>query len=230
MGALSYVKAKALQPGLIPVARDDMPKPGVFFSKKGSGITSLNQVAGKRMAFGSPGATISLMGKVQMVRSGIFGTNLASWQHRNSKSNYLANVLKVGLRNASLGRSHSHAAAIEAVTNNLADIGVSRREYAQDLTKHWLQIISGFESPPQLWVASTNVAPNVVDAFRRALIANKTIELVGGPDQRLISKLVAVDDSYFDPLRQALTNEVRLFEGDHPVQFADPKELFEDDE
>lgn len=230
VGALSYVKAKSLQPGLIPVAREGITKPAAFFSRKGSGITNLNQVVGKRMAFGSSGATISLLAKVEMVQSNIFGTNLAWWSHWNSKSNYVAKLLKDGLRNAALGRSHSHAAAIEAVTNNLADVGVARREYVQDLTRHRLQIISGFESSPALWVATTNVAPDVVAAFRRALIEAQTIELIGGPDARQISKLVAVDDSFYDPVRRALTNEVRLFEGDHPVQSANPEELFEDDE
>lgn len=230
VGPLAYVKAKSIQPGLIAIARDENSKPAVFFARKGMGITNLSQIAGKRVAFGSPGATISLMGKVQLARAGVYGVDLAEWRHWSGKSNFLTKVSTVGLRLASLERSHSHAAAIASVTNNLADIGVARREYAQDLTKHWLEIVSSFESPPQLWVASTNIEPAVVEAFREALISTKTIEFLGGPERRQISRIVAVDDSYYDSLRRLLTNEVRAFEGGRQVQSADPRELFEDDE
>ncbi|MBK8002237.1 MAG: protein kinase [Verrucomicrobia bacterium] len=230
VGPLAYVKAKAIQPGLIAIARDENPKPAVFFARKGTGITNINQITGKRMAFGSPAATISLLGKVQLARAGVHGADLLEWRHWYGKSDYVTKVENVGLRVASLERSHSHAAAIAAVTNNLADIGVARREYVQDLTKHWLEIVSGFESPPQLWVASTNMEPAVVEAFRQALISTKTIEFLGGPDRRQLSRIVAVEDAYYDSLRRMLTNEVRAFEGERQVQSADPRELFEDDE
>lgn len=230
IGPLSYVKAKQIQPGLIPIARDDLWKPAVFFARKGSGITNLTQVSGHRVAFGSEGATISLIAKRQLHSIGITGASLAGWQHYGSKSIFLKNLGEMGLRNVSLQRYHSHSGAIKAVTDGTADVGVARREYIQDRTKNDLEIIADFESPPQLWVASTNIADNVVESFRHALIGTKTIDMIGGPRTERLTRMVPVEDAYYEPIRKVLASEVRQFEGAQPVQTGSPEEIFEDDE
>lgn len=220
-GPYAYVRAKALEPGLTPIARFDLPKPAVFFTRRDSGITNISQFIGKRVAFGDPGATISLWAKVELTRFGIFGTNLQSWEHYDGHREFLRRMYEAGARNAMDAYSHSHAAAIEAVTNHLADIAVARRDYVQDFTKRHLRIIHQFESTPQLWVAGTKVAkekPEVMNAFSQALIQSETIVINSGPDRGTVTRLLPVEDSFFDELRRAITNEVRAFEGNRPIQ------------
>jgi serine/threonine protein kinase len=220
VGPYAYVRAKALEPGLTPIARDDLPKPAVFFTRRDSRITNMSQFVGKSLALGDEGATISLWAKVELARAGIFGTNL-SWEHYDGQSDFLRRMYQGALHNATEKHSHSHAAAIEAVTNGLADIGVARRDYVQDFTKRRFRIIHSFESTPQLWVASADAAkekPDVMNAFRQALIQSETIIISYGPDHGIVTRLLPVDDVFFDKLRQAITNEVHAFEGNRPVQ------------
>jgi len=221
LGPFAYVAARKLQPGLMPVARDDSPKPAVFFARKGSGIAGFSQFTGKRLAFGDPSSSISLWAKVYLVRSNLFGTDFAEWNHFNTRPVFLAHLQKQGLRATMEEQSHSHAMAMEAVLSGKMDIGVARRDYVQARTKNDFEIISGFESTPQLWVASTNVAPNVFEAFRRAVLEAKTIEVMEGASRRSITHLVPVEDSFFDGLRQVITNELKRFEGDRPLQSKD---------
>jgi ABC-type phosphate/phosphonate transport system substrate-binding protein len=189
-----------------------MPKPAVFFTRKGAGITNLTQFKGKRLALGEPSATISLWAKVHLAHAGVVDTNLI-WNHLDSKQAFLAKMQKQGLRKTMTQRSHSHAAAIEMVLAGEADIGVARRDYVQDFTHRRLEIVYGFESTPQLWVASGKVERPVVDAFRQAFIESGTIVLSGGPKREYISRMLPVEDSFFDPVRQVLTNEVLRFDG-----------------
>jgi serine/threonine protein kinase len=217
VGAYAYVRAKAREPGISLIARESDPKPSVFFIQKGSGITNFTQFKGKRLAFGDLAATISFWAKVHLARNHIFGSEVA-WDHLNSKPAYLERLQREGLRNAARERSHSHAAGIVAVLSNKADIAVARREFVQDLTKDRLQIVFEYESTPQLWVASRKPEPSVTAAFRKAFIETKAIVLEGGANPRQITRLLPVEDSYFDPLRQVLTNEVARFEGDRPMQ------------
>jgi ABC-type phosphate/phosphonate transport system substrate-binding protein len=221
VGAYAYVQAKALTPGLTLIARDELAKPAVFFVRKDSGITNVSQFPGKRLALGDTGATISLWGKVQLFRSGITGRHFHSWAHFNGQPDFLERMQKQGIRKVMTQTSHSHTAAIDAVLTGRADIGVARREYVQDYTGRHLRIIQGFESTPQLWMASAKAAKEnaeVMAAFRRALIESETIEINSGPNRAIISHLLPVEDSFFDVVRQIMTNEVRAFEGDRPVQ------------
>lgn len=232
MGALPYLAAKAKDPGLMAVARDDDEKMGVFYTRKGSGITNINQIVGTRLAFGDEDATISFQSKVELARAGILGTNLADWKHLRWKRSHQEGSIDLTNRMERTGPPSSHAMAIRAVQLGEFEVGVARREYVQDLTKRELQIIHYFRSSPNFWVVSSKTDPALREAFRQALTGDVPMELTVGPNMiKRVSRIVPVDDSYFDELRRAMANEVRRFEGNRPVQsrFGTP-ETEEDDQ
>lgn len=77
LGALSYVVLHSRVPGCTALVREDQLKDCVIFTRKGSGIRPLQDLAGRSFAFGDPQSTISLMAKIQLARAGIAGTNLS---------------------------------------------------------------------------------------------------------------------------------------------------------
>jgi serine/threonine protein kinase/ABC-type phosphate/phosphonate transport system substrate-binding protein len=219
MGALPYLAAKAKDPSLVLVARDADEKEGVLFTRQGGGITNLSRIAGERVAFGDEDATISFQAKVELVHGGIVGTNLAAWEHLRRKRR-LGHGMDASTNEDDRPEiPSSHARAIQAVRLGEYDVGVGRWEYVRDFTKQELQIIHRFFSSPNFWVASGKVAPKVVEAFRQALTGYGPTQITVGPEQiKKISAIVPADDDYFDGVRRAMTNEVRVFEGDRPVQ------------
>jgi ABC-type phosphate/phosphonate transport system substrate-binding protein len=206
MGALPYLMAKQIKPGLIPIARDSQPKPAAIFVRKDSAITNLAQLIGKSLAFGDDDATISFQAKIELTQHGILGRNLTRWEH-----------LPRRYSPATDRSPNSHARAIMAVRGGDFDAGVARLEYVQDFTKNHLRIIHRFESQPNFWVVSDELDPSEVAAMRQAL-TEEPVQISGGPGIGAISRFVTIDDHFFDSIRKAMTNEVARFEGDHPVQ------------
>jgi serine/threonine protein kinase/ABC-type phosphate/phosphonate transport system substrate-binding protein len=211
MGGLPYLMAKQIKPGLIPLAKDSLPKQAAIFVRQDSGITNLAQLVGRSLALGDEDATISFQAKVELVHHGILGDHLARWEHlpRRSQSTD-RNTSRPSLPS-------SHARAIMAVRAGDFDAGVARMEYVQDFTKHDLRIIHQFESHPNFWVASDELSPTEVAAMRQAL-TEKPVQISGGPWTEPMTRFVTIDDHSFDSIRQAMTNEVARFEGNRPVQ------------
>ena len=221
MGVLPYFNAKAIEPRLVPIARDADEKEGVIYVLKSSDITNLSQLVGKRLAFGDDDATISFQAKVELARAGIVGTNL-QWEHL---------VRKGSANRAKQIQGGSHVLAIKAVLAGDYDAGVGRLQYVQDFTKERLRIIHRFKSSPNFWVASGAVSNNVVQAIRQALTEHGPTRFTVGPKAAPgSSRFVSIDDSYFDEARRAMTNEVARFEGNRPVQSRLGSQTEEDDE
>jgi ABC-type phosphate/phosphonate transport system substrate-binding protein len=221
LGAYAYVRAKSVQPDLTLIGRCEQPKPAAIFVRKGSGITNLSQLTGLRFAFGEPDATISMWGKVELVHAGLLGSDFACWKHFDSRQAIVKRLQTEGFRKTMAQKYNSHAAAIESVLNGQADVAVARRNHVQAFSKLRLEIIHEFESTPQIWVANAKLArthPEVVNAFRRALIEIEMLDTNSDATGETPARFLRVDDSYFDRLRQAITNEVQRFEGPHPVQ------------
>jgi serine/threonine protein kinase/ABC-type phosphate/phosphonate transport system substrate-binding protein len=214
MGALPYLVAKSIEPGLIPLAIDSEPKQAAIFVRKDSGITNLAQLVGKSLAFGDDDATISFQAKAELARAGILGSDLSRWEHlqrKGSATNLAAKVSRPGMPS-------SHARAIIAVRNGGFDAGVGRLEYVQDFTKRELMIIHRFQSNPNFWVGSDELEPKQIRAIRQAL-TEEPLQIAGGPENTMAkNRFLPMDDHYFDSIHATMTNEVARFEGNRPVQ------------
>jgi serine/threonine protein kinase len=217
MGALPYLVAQAIEPGLTPLAIDAEPKQAAVFVRKDSAITNLAQLVGKSLAFGDDDATISFQAKVELTKAGILGSNLARWEHLQ-RTRYRTNLSGKTDVVPAANMPSSHARAIVAVRNSEFDAGVGRLEYVQDFTKRELRIIHRFQSCPNFWVASDELNSKEIAAIRQAL-TEEPVQIAGGPPtSEPTTHFVAMDDHYFDSIRAAMTNEVARFEGDHPIQ------------
>ena len=217
MGALPYLHARTIEPGLVPIALDAQPKQAVIFVRKDSGVTNIAQLAGKSLAFGDDDATISFQAKVELTKAGILGSHLARWEHLQ-RTWYRTNLSgKIDVAPA-VDMPSSHARAIIAVRSKEFDAGVGRLEYVQDFTRRELRIIHRFQSHPNFWVGSEELTPNEIASIREAL-TEEPVQIVGGPQQSdITTQFVAMDDHYFDSIRAAMTNEVARFEGERPIQ------------
>lgn len=218
MGTLPYIHLKAQYPGLVALARDEAEKDCVIFVRKGLGIASLSQMRGRSFAFGDESSTITFWAKFHLARAGIFGTNLTRWEHLDSKQGYVTRVQQLGLKRAASRVLHSHSEVIQAVRQGEYDAGVAREGYVQDFVHRDFDIIHRFNSTPNVWVVGRGLDTNVLYALQRAMFDGGTLLLRGGMSRTVSTRFVPVDDSYFESMRQALTNEVAHFEGDRSVQ------------
>ena len=213
MGALPYVNLKQNQPGLMAFARDDTEKNSAIFVRKGSGVTALGQLRGKSFAFGDENSTITFWAKFHLARAGVYGTNLARWSHLDSKRVYIERVHQFGLKHAASRVLHSHTEVIQAVRQGEYDAGVAREGYVQDFVHRDFDIIHRFNSTPNVWVAGRELNTNILNALRMALFDSGTLRFRGGLGRAVPTRFVPVDETYFESMRQASTNEIVRFEG-----------------
>jgi hypothetical protein len=113
---------------------------------------------------------------------------------------------------------HSHAEVIRAIQRGEFDAGVAREGFVQDLVYRDFDIIHRFNSTPNVWVAGRELNSNVLNALRAALVDSSTLRLRGGMGRLVPTRFAPVDETYFESMRRALTNEVARFEGARRVQ------------
>jgi ABC-type phosphate/phosphonate transport system substrate-binding protein len=217
LGALSYVVLHGRLPGCIAIVREDQRKDCVIFTRKGSGIKRLEDLAGRSFAFGDAQSTISMIAKVQLARAGVLGTTLSRWDHLDSHQAYLDHLHRFGLRKTLTTTLHSHVEVIESVREGRYDAGVARRGYIEGDPRREFEVIANFDSFANIWVSGEALDPETRQLLRDSLTHGLVYKVGGKSTGGQVTRFVEVNDRFLNPIREALTNEVLRFEGGRRV-------------
>jgi serine/threonine protein kinase/ABC-type phosphate/phosphonate transport system substrate-binding protein len=216
LGPLAYINAKGAEPSLKVLVEDKTSKDGVIFANTQSGITSLAGIAGHRVAFAHSNSIVSFVAKVVLAQAGIAATNLQCFAHLDPPRVLLPDDSGPGAdSNLDLEEDNfAHMVVIESVISNLFHVGEARVHHFKKNKHRGLVKLDQFDVPPRVYMANTNVAPEVAEAFANALCSldSEDIKLAAkffGDSFKGFQRIVDTD---LDPIRAALTNEVRIFE------------------
>lgn len=216
MGAVRFLRTRRFCPDLVPLA---VPrscfKIGVLFTRTNTGIRSLREIAGRRVAFGETNSTISYLGQVRLAENGITSDKLAGHEFLDSTLDFADEVIEVGFSNAlqRIGYLHSHAQVIEGVVEGRFDVGVAMRRAFLIHESRGLKIIPGseFVSSRNIHVARPGFPPEYVQALIEALTSQAGYWLETLPDQS--TGYVAYDPKLYQTEEQWLD----LIATDFPV-------------
>jgi len=154
---------------------------GMIIAKKDSPISSLTELAGKRLAFVSPQSTMYVVPRIMLQEAGVDLKQAAQTDFLNSHSN-------VAL----------------AVLNGYYDAGAVKDETYYAYQERGLKILA--QTPPiheHVFVASTLLPESLIDALQKALQSLHEPAVLTAI-QPALTGLVPVEDSEYDTLRQIL--------------------------
>ena len=184
MGPLPYVRmveAHGLKPLLAAVEVQGAPRyRGIIFTYRDSGITSLADLEGRRLAFGDPDSTMSyLVPRGLLRRAGITLEDLSLYEFVGNHANVALNVL---------ARLHDAGAVREDI-------------FERYRTRGLVALSRSGPQPTHVLVARRGLPSETIDQLRRALLRLK--------DPRILSSLfpgatgfVEAQDDSFDDLRR----------------------------
>ena len=156
LGPVSYVQAKQRNPelNLLAVEEHEGRKhfSGLIVVSKQSFIRNLQDLRGKRMAFGDPTSTTGrYLAQAEMVKVGLSARDLASYDY--------------------LGR---HDKVVFAVASGTHDAGATNeRTFEKYAAEKNLRELARFPSPTQAWVARKGLEPQIAKALRSSLLDMK---------------------------------------------------------
>ena len=219
MGALPYVLAKQIIPGLEPIVRERTQKDAVIFASKESGISNLTQVAGHRVAFGQTNSTISFWAKVHLARAGVHGTNLQSYVHlsgvRPGRDEIPSRPKGSEDRDS---ETQAHKQVIQEVSLSRADVGEApRRPFELNRYRHGgLVPLLVYRVPSEIYVARPGLDPEVVRAVQESLVAMQSQwekDLIAQLAHNIpIQGFETARDDDFNDIRSAMRREIEAFE------------------
>ena len=188
IAALPFVRSRKIQPALLPLAiPTTSSKLSVFITRTNAGIRSVQDIRGRRFAFGDTNSTISYWAQIKLAEQGIAATNLASYDFLDSTLEFEEDVHEIGLSNAlsRIGYLHSHAQVIENILNGRHEVGVARFKAFLIHQSRGLVAIPGteFESSRNVFVGSPGLAPEFVRTLIEAITSLEGNWLEALPDQ-----------------------------------------------
>ncbi|MBX3746642.1 MAG: protein kinase [Verrucomicrobiae bacterium] len=212
LAALPYLRARRDTPALQPLVRGTArSKYAVIFTRPDTGIRTLADVRGRRVAFGETNSTASFHAQIHLARAGLAAAQLAGYEFLDSTYEFAEDVLALGHEEAVRrhGPLHSHAQAIEGVLAGDYDVGVCM-EWAFRANQHRGLVAVGdrFESSRTLLVGSPGLPADVARAIIQALCGLKGAWLQALPDTAAGYEPVsetshATIQSWLDPIEQA---------------------------
>lgn len=189
MGPANYVLVKRQNPALKLLAMEtqDGAKQltGFISVAEGSPVRKLQDLRGKRVAFGEQNSTTGrYYPQAALVEAGVFARDLSSYRF--------------------LGR-HDKALAVVAAGN--FDAAASNEvSFGKYDSARRLRVIHTMKSPAHAWVARSDLPPEVIDKLKQAMYHLKPAEL------RYLSRdgLVPASDSEYDAVRQAMKTALKF--------------------
>ena len=183
-GPASYVLAKRQNPAIELLAMESRGGgrtfPGYIVVRADSNITKLEELRGKRFAFGDEKSTIGrYLAQEQLVRAGIRAEDLAAYDY--------------------LGR---HDLVFRAVAIGDFDAGAVKRSTFRKLNKNGkLRILHELTNTTKPWVARAGLTRDELAALRTALL-----DLTTGPALRTlkIEGFVAAEDRHYAAIRRSM--------------------------
>ena len=222
LGAVSYLRAKQLNPSVQAMVQETAGKKASILVRTVSPITNLSQFDGKSFAFGDTISTIAALAKVALVRAGVRATNLSFCltvdenvrtetdpDHPPRNPNAGATNLPVLISGweavQGVGSGQFHGTALQ-------DLYLQRRGYKGK----GLRAVHTFEVTPNVYVAhiTNDQARSFATAFRRAMLAINDTQLLHSLPivQQPLDRFQEVSEIDFNQLQSYLTNEVAEFE------------------
>lgn len=215
MGAVRYLRAHRARPDLVPLAvPQTCYKIGLLFTRTNSGIQSLQDIIGRRVAFGETNSTISYWAQIRLAEQGITGEKLAGHEFLDSTLDFADEVIEVGFSNAlqRIGYLHSHAQVIEGVMEGRFDVGVAMRRAFLIHQSRGLVAIPGseFTSSRNVHVARAGLDPTFVTALTEAMTSLRGYWLEALPDHSpaydpITPDLYRIEDSWLDGIAKAFS-------------------------
>lgn len=182
-GPATYIEAKARQDGITIIAMETLKGKktfrGLICVKEGAGVESIDQLKGKRFAFGAAESTIGrYLAQDLLVRNGIFAKDLASYEF--------------------LGRHDKVGAAVAA---GLFDAGAIKEDTFLKLRKQGqpLREIAAMDNVTKPWLARAGLPEKTLLALRKALLEVKDFSSLDEADGMALG-----DDSDYQPVRAAM--------------------------
>lgn len=217
LGALSYIRAREAALQVEPVVQEQSEKEAVIFTRTDTGIKSLSEVAGHRVAFAHTNSIVSFMAMLHLARAGLCCTNL-KYEHLDMPP------LPENLDKVSVGGTDAdadpevfaHKAVIDRVVAREFDVGESRRHHYQRNRHRGLVEIYNYTVPPSVYAARPGLNPGIINAFRQSMLSLQSSSekgLLRRLSTSTIRGFEASRDSNFDGLRTAMTNEIARFQG-----------------
>jgi phosphonate transport system substrate-binding protein len=188
MGPASYVKMVDLY-GRKPIigVLEINGRPtfrGVIFTLEKSHLRTLSDLKGHRFAFGDPNSTMShLVPRYMLMKAGVDVTDLSAHDFLSNHNNVALGVL-IGDFDA--------GAVKEEVFYRYKDRGLRELARTPEIAEH-------------LFIASSKLPPETIEALRRAFRDLKNIRKIMWSIKKNMTGIVQADDSDYDNLRTILS-------------------------
>jgi len=187
-GPASYIHAKQKNPGVRLLAMETKDRAaakrvfrGVICVHKDSSIDSIEDLAGKRFAFGSKTSTIGrYLAQELLIKNGIKRTDLEG-------ASYLGRHDRVGL---AVARGTFDAGALkESTFKKLVAAGEPLRQ------------LTSFENVTKPWMSRPGLSTSSYDALRAALLDLRDAAALGALKK---DGFLPAEDRHYDPIRAAI--------------------------
>jgi serine/threonine protein kinase len=209
MSAVEYIQAKARAPGITAIARGTAIPEAVVFAKADSGITRLEQLAGRAIVFVDPRYPLNAWAKAHFVDAGLFAKNFLSSTHLEDR---LLAPEEIEPNRAPF--IHSRWEARSRVLQGEFDASVGYKPRFEREKHFGLIELLSFPVTPDVIVAREGVSEQDLNSFRAALrqLPRDIIRSrISG--EEFDAEWVEVQDAFFDELRAAMEKAERFDQG-----------------
>ena len=180
IGPAPYVTAKKINPKSVHIIAglvnaENKPFQSVIISKKGSKITTLDDIKNRRFAFGSPQSTLSYFVPMEMLMK--------------------ANVIKKVERYDFLGR---HDKVAQYIIMGKYDVGAVKKSVADKYSKYVQVVASSKKLADFVMIANSSVEHKVVEKIKHALLNLKDTKILKSLKDSAIGFEERKDSDYND--------------------------------
>jgi ABC-type phosphate/phosphonate transport system substrate-binding protein len=202
LDAISWLEVRARLPGVIPLAQEATNSGGIIFTHELTGLRSLRQLVGTRMAFPDARLSINALAKARLVEAGVYAENLrACTTFASSAFGKTGGRLMVSQRET-----------MARVYEGKFEAGVTSQSCLKTMTPRGLLPLDAFPDIPAIVVARPGLPPAAVQAFRKALLSLKQRKPPAGMPSSAMIEYSEINEANFNHLQQALKAAAR-FEG-----------------
>jgi serine/threonine protein kinase len=201
MDATSYVLARQRDSGVVPILRLRADPQGAVVAGTNSGIWNLPDLRRRSVVIPTNNMQLTVGAKACFWEAGIFLKDLMS---------------PAALTDGPPIRRDSSRLAIREILTGRADAGVAPLNRYEADGYMGLRRIHTFRITPQVIVARAGLDELLIESFKRAMISANSHKPDGSPpDSRMdleefFPGVVAVDDAYFNDLREAMRKAARF--------------------
>ena len=176
MSPIVYLKMKKEHPGVQAlVVAESLPRQAVFFTRAGTGIRTLADLKGRKLAFGDWDQAITLWAQEKLRSAGITGRDLGGYAILDSRAEFIEELHELRLEADSIRKLwlHSTGGVIEGVIDGRYDAGMtSLRGFDRNKHRGLVQIPgSEFTTTQSPYLAREHLPADVVRDFVEALTA-----------------------------------------------------------